>query len=277
MLNGIFGESEVMGVYLARLSPLLFGLFFLNKDLVKKHFYKYLFLFLNTTALIFLTGDRSEFFLSIISLFLIILFIDKFKNLKFLIIFSSLLILCSTFLLNADFKYRYIDNVFENITEGGSNIFFLSPSHDAMMKSSFKMFLENPLFGQGTKTYRELCGVKEFKIIIDGFDADDPRGHACSTHPHSWYLELLAENGIIGFILIFLIFLEVSSLLLRHFISMNLNKKYIYESAKVCFLITIFINFLPLVPSLSFFNNWGSVITFLSIAFYIFSQNVIKK
>ena len=59
------------------------------------------------------------------------------------------------------------------------------------------MFLDNKIFGQGPKSYRYLCKDDRFKI----------NKWSCSTHPHNYYAQLLAETGLIGFLIIFMIFL----------------------------------------------------------------------
>ena len=51
------------------------------------------------------------------------------------------------------------------------------------------MYLDNKLFGVGTKMYRKLC--QKEKYYVNKF--------SCTTHPHNFYFQLLAENGLIGF------------------------------------------------------------------------------
>ena len=58
------------------------------------------------------------------------------------------------------------------------------------------MFLDNKIFGQGPKSFRYLCNDDRFKI----------NKWSCSTHPHNYYIQLLAETGLIGFFTVFLIF-----------------------------------------------------------------------
>ena len=53
------------------------------------------------------------------------------------------------------------------------------------------MFLDNPIFGVGPKLFRIFCDDQKYNIDRD----------TCSTHPHNTYIQILAETGIIGFML----------------------------------------------------------------------------
>ena len=59
------------------------------------------------------------------------------------------------------------------------------------------MFKHNKIFGVGNKMYRKLCNKDEY--FVNDF--------SCTTHPHNFYLQVLAENGLIGFIILASIFL----------------------------------------------------------------------
>ena len=59
-----------------------------------------------------------------------------------------------------------------------------------VMNSGMVTFETAPVLGIGTANYRILC-------------ADLTRGHVdvdCHTHPHNYYVQLLAETGIIGLV-----------------------------------------------------------------------------
>jgi magnesium-transporting ATPase (P-type) len=78
------------------------------------------------------------------------------------------------------------------------------------------MFLDNPIFGQGPRSFRYLCFDEKF-IKSDGI---------CTTHPHNTYLQLLAETGLIGFFFVFLLFFSCLTALIKKFIY---NLKYTKE------------------------------------------------
>ena len=77
----------------------------------------------------------------------------------------------------------------------------------------------------------------------------------CSAHPHNFYLQWLAESGVIGFLLfIALVFFIFKKIILN--ISSN--------SAKISF-ITIVIIFWPIMSTGSLLKNWHGIETFLII------------
>ncbi len=95
--------------------------------------------------------------------------------------------------------------------------------------------------------------------------------NGCTTHPHNFYLQLLSETGIIGFLFIVLLFVYLIFLLLKNIIGTLLNKKPFLNNFQICLLFGFIITLLPMIPNGNFFNNWLSMIMFFPIGFYIFS------
>ena len=67
------------------------------------------------------------------------------------------------------------------------------------------MFKDNILIGVGPKNFREVCKKREYNFSEK----------TCSTHPHNTYVQLLSETGIVGFLFIFFIFLNISYYLIK--------------------------------------------------------------
>ena len=101
--------------------------------------------------------------------------------------------------------------------------------------------------------------------------------NGCTTHPHNFYLQLLSETGIIGFIFLISLFLYLVFLLIKNFIYSILKKKPILTNFQICLLLGFLITLLPFIPNGNFFNNWLSMIMFFPIGFYIFSLKKVKK
>ena len=98
----------------------------------------------------------------------------------------------------------------------------------------------------------------------------------CTTHPHNFYLQLLGETGLAGFIILLSLFIYLTFLILKNFINSFFNKR-ILTNFQITLLIGFIMTLLPLIPNGNFFNNWISMILFYPVGFYISTLNNIKK
>ena len=116
-----------------------------------------------------------------------------------------------------------------------------TPIHDSHIRTAFNIFLDRPLTGYGPKMFRVMCEKKEFQVGIK----------PCSTHPHNFYVQLLAETGIIGFSFLTIGFLYILLCLIRQFKSVIFfEKKRPFSDYQVCLLSALFITVWP------FFTQW---------------------
>jgi len=120
------------------------------------------------------------------------------------------------------------------------------------------MFTNN-IFGVGIKMFRYECKKPDYQIIKYG----------CTTHPHNTYFNLLAEAGLFGFLIIFIIFLYISSKLINFFLKKYYFKHQINHPLLLSTL-TIFITLFPFLPSGAFFNNWLSILYFFPVGFFLY-------
>ena len=84
----------------------------------------------------------------------------------------------------------------------------------------------------------------------------------CSTHPHNYYIQLLAETGLFGFLfVIYIFFLLILNISKEYFSSKkkNLFKRILYGS--------FLINLWPLFPTGNFFNNWLIIVAIIPVSF----------
>ena len=54
------------------------------------------------------------------------------------------------------------------------------------------MFKDKPFFGHGPRVFRFKCSEPEFSIGM----------RPCNSHPHNFYIQLLAETGLIGLLFV---------------------------------------------------------------------------
>ena len=221
-----------------------------------------------TIAIIFITGERSNFLKSIIFLFLFTFFIFN-KDLKkfFLINLLSLLLIVSLFSIIKTSNSLYSQfyerlflkdennkiNIYKNLKE-------ISP-HAAHFDASIKIANDYPFFGAGIKNFRYICADKKYET------KKYSSGQICTTHPHQVYFEVISEAGYLGlifFVLPFFIFINRN---IKIFIK---NQNYVHLAG----ILIIFIHFLPFLPSGSIFTNTTGLILWLNIGFVLASSNL---
>ena len=95
------------------------------------------------------------------------------------------------------------------------------------------------------------------------------------NHPHNFYVQLLAETGIIGFLFLFSALVYVIYSALRQFKSIIFKQTRPLTDYQVCLLAGILITVWPFSPNGNFFNNWLMIIYSLPIGFYL--QSVYGK
>jgi O-antigen ligase len=95
--------------------------------------------------------------------------------------------------------------------------------------------------------------------------------YACDIHPHNFYVQLLAETGIIGFSFLFSAFAYVLYCVYRQFKSIVLRQKRYLTDYQVCLLAGILITVWPLTTNGNFFNNWLMIVYSLPVGFYLHS------
>ena len=129
---------------------------------------------------------------------------------------------------------------------------------DAHLKIFFTatdIWKNNKILGSGIKSFRYKCR----KLLIHR------ENRLCSTHPHNYYLEILIDTGIIGFILFMVMF--YISLINKFFYFKNKKNRdlyYIFLMISLCIILEIF----PLRSSGSFFSSVNSAYIFFLIGIF---------
>jgi len=270
-VSSFFGDELIMGSYLSRLFPLLFALF-LVKQKQKFEIYFIGLLFILIDVLIYMSGERSAFFfLNLSTIFIIILIKEyqKFRLVTFIIAVICVVILSINSSQMSDRMFKKPAKNMGFIKSSEKAIFFTAP-HDSLIRTAINIFKEQPLLGHGPKMFRVLCRDKNYQEGIK----------PCDTHPHNFYVQLLAETGIVGFLFLFSAFIYVLYTALRQFKSIIFKQKRALTDYQVCLLAGILISVWPISPNGNFFNNWLIIVYSLPVGFYLqsmYSKKKIKK
>lgn len=205
-----------------------------------------------------LTGERAN---SLKGIFIALIFVmlskkDIFTNKKIFIIII-ILIPIGTYFFSEKIRHRF-EVVIQPVKNIGIIETFKETQQAAHYYTAIKIFEKYPFFGVGNKNFREEC-------LKDEYENNNYKRTAerCSTHPHQIYLELLSEHGLIGSITIISV---IFFILFKSFKIYSKNKNLIHLAS----ILFIFSQFLPLIPSGSFFTAWGSKIFWLNFAILIF-------
>ena len=268
-ISSLFCRHLILGTYIVKLVPLYIYVLY-EKFFETKNFNNLVCLLLIVFCFfVFFTGERTAFFLSLLQLFLITFILNK----KIIPLFIILLGIFIFGILSFDnkkisaYKIRMVDSVMEIIDFKNNSFTFFTEGHEKIYISSIDLYKKSPVFGIGPKIFRNDCVKHKF---------------TCSTHPHNYYLQMLTETGLIGFLILLSIFIIISFNLFKKLINITFRNKKI--SSDIFIFILFFINIFPLIPTSSIFNNYNSVILFFGSGFliniynkYLFSKKLINN
>jgi len=211
-----------------------------------------------------MTGNRMPTIIFLLSIILILIFQKQTRKylFPFLIIFSLTFTLL--FKYNESIKLNFI-----SFYSKSSQIVSLVIKKDFFNKDApqylkefstfYDTWLINKYIGGGIKNFRYYCHERQ------NINADSK--FVCNMHPHNYYLEILTETGLAGFIIILFIFLNI--------IYLTLLKKYILKSSLinnhivVPFIFLFIAEIFPLRSTGSFFTTGNTTYLFLIVGILI--------
>jgi len=281
-VSSFFSDELILGSYIVRLLPIvLWSIFFFNIDL-NKNFFLLILLFSSSIISIFLSGERTSFFLCLVIIILSLLLLKNLRNILFISVAIFSLFIFFIFYSKAgsyDPFNRMFIKTFNQITEkrvilnndeiiknnnNSKNFRIFSKDHEGHINLAFELFSENKIFGIGPKGFRFYCRKVNY----------DPPTGVCSTHPHNIIVQIISELGLIGFIfyLIAAFFFLIN--FVKTFLEKKVNNKYL---AFYSITLGIIVNLFPFLPSGNFFNNWISIILYYNIGIYLYSYNEVDR
>jgi len=281
--NGLFESEAIAGSYIQKFTLLsLLSIFLSNNN--NKINYLFVIIFIVFFGLgILMSLDRMPLLIYLFSIVIIILIFKEFRIafisgiVLFLLVFQfffnkydiiknrylSLVSKYEILKIEKFFTKAELNNKNNNLAVGYGN----AGNYLEIYYTAYKIFLKNPFFGTGMKSYGIQCDK------LNNISNNDKR-LICLTHPHNIYLEIIVNQGIIGL----LIFITFISVLLKWYYSIFFLKKITNKEflIRIIFFVVIIIELLPLRSYGSIFQTVNGSIFWFFLAL-ISSKIYIKK
>jgi len=296
-LSGPFGDEWIAGSFIFKFGIFSFFLYplFLKIDNKLVIYSSFLILFFLFFFSLILTGNRTPFFLFLIVISCILLFEKNLRKFFILFISISLILISLTYNFHQQTKdhlssyknkivsffyvlsdkniltEKELDDYFQ---ENPNNMFYtfeykdnfykMNNSYLKEFKTGFMTWRVNKFFGGGVKSF-----------IINCARANIPN---CVNHPHNYFLEILSELGIFGFMIFIILFLIIiyKTFVKKYFTKAKFKQSFIIVPFIFLFLAEIF----PLKNTGSFFSTFSATYFFLIMSILIGlvkKQNLIEK
>ena len=290
---GFFGYELIAGGFIERFSFLsIFLIFYITNEKKWKNFFITSGIIYILGLGILFSGERMPFILFLLGLILIFIFFERLRRLtifSFVALLITIILLLSTnnpmknsyaifYQSSKDILIKISSNFIEHNKDDNINVDLKKNTeegaivewdkarlqstnyHEALFLTAFDTWKINKIFGNGLKSFKRDCWKiiqSRYKYQRDKSDVEryvkSPR--SCSNHPHNYYLEILTEIGLAGFLFIILFFM---TLLIFSFTFFIKNKNKILDQNNLILmaaLVSLIIELFPLRSSGSFFST----------------------
>ena len=126
--------------------------------------------------------------------------------------------------------------------------------HVAHFDAAWNIFKDYPIFGVGNSKFKFICHDEKYYNSEIHFTYE-----RCSNHPHQVHLEILSEQGIVGYLIIIFAIFHV----LFNSFSVYKKTRDITHLSSILFVVAFFI---PLLPSGSFFSSFNGTIFWINFS-----------
>jgi O-antigen ligase len=151
---------------------------------------------------------------------------------------------CLLILGAGDAQWKYTTGLIDGIPLGPDSDYF------RVMYGGFLAFLDSPVFGIGVGNYRALCDS-----LLQGLD-----GFRCDNHPHNYYIQMLAETGVIGFLAGVMM---IAAMVWTAFSNGRRNVGHVV--ATTAFVVPFGL-FFPIQSTADFFGQWNNIFMWSAVA-----------
>ncbi len=249
-----FKDEPIVGGYLNGFIFIIIG--YLSHKLFKQKLKLKIIFFLSIIFLlscILLTGERSNGIKAIFGILLFFLLNQKISLRNKIVSVLSVMFFSLVIIFNSDYlKVRYGNQLFSQIIDKDKREKYIEGNlYLKLYKSGYAVFKDYPIFGVGNKNYRVVTSKNVTEKVNENYFV--------STHPHQFYFEILSEHGLLGS----LIFLSLLFFLVFKYLNAIIFSK---NDIQLGCLIYLIINFLPILPSGSFFGDFNSTLFWINLS-----------
>ena len=131
-----------------------------------------------------LTGERINFLIRACGGMLAALVWKPVIRRYLILILVEILAIVGVFIFMPSMQDRFTSQIINHLPTGAHSDYY------RVMGAGLEVFKTSPIIGVGPAAHRELCS--EIVGVVEQF--------RCDNHPHNFYIQFLAEIGIIGFI-----------------------------------------------------------------------------
>ena len=169
-----------------------------------------------------------------------------------ILVLIEILAIATVFFAAPNIGNRFLDNFISQLPTQEESPYY------RVMNSGMVAFETAPILGIGTGNYRILCpGIMQEKA--DG---------ACHPHPHNYYIQMLAETGMIGFVFGCIM---IGAILWWTARISWLGREHVITAT--AFIVPLGF-FFPLQSTADFFGQWNNVFMWSAIALALASGNI---
>ena len=286
------GPMEQGGKSAFILSLLLYPIFFgilkeKNFFFIKKNFLIVSIFFISLIC-IFFSGHRFSSFILLLSSTIVFIFLLKNKKeLFYKLLFSLTTVIILISITVPQQIERIIKSSFYEIVN------YEKTPYWSASNTGIKMFKHHPITGVGLKNFHIACEYEKFISIEhkkynitpwwgitkhrieestlkknnENIDLDI-RPPTCFTHVHNFYISLLAETGMVGFILFLLLIYQL--------INVFIKEKNIIKTPAFGILAPLIALLIPMIPTLNYFSNGNAVLIWFLVGWALSYTKHIK-
>ena len=133
------------------------------------------------------------------------------------------------------------------------------PQYLREFSTFYDTWLINKYIGGGIKNFRYYCHKRA--------NIEESKEFICNMHPHNYYLEILTETGLVGFVLILLVF--AITLYITFFKKYFTNSNLVQNNYIVPFIFLFIVEIFPIKSTGSFFTTGNATYLFLILGILI--------